>query len=219
MDRPIGAPKNTPHIPFARVLWATSQYLDVPATVWATYSSADRDRSLTKAIKDNVRTKVRNAYRTPHSELGKYVHALAPQHWDQLGIPRPEDTSTPAVTTTVPAPEISNGPGPMSTVTTGVRRTRDLTTATASHRSRKLVRANSTSDMQVDDNPFVPLMHIDEAPTLPAIATDSEYGADANSDDGSEYDRAAVKAVYEHGDLPTNSISLRGHRGVSRAPA
>lgn len=208
---------------FIRVLWAASQYLDVPVEVWATYSAAESDRGLVVAVKKKVWSTVNNAFKTPNSELGRYVHALTSLHWHQLGTQRP--ASQPIVsmhntTTNTPAPVTATTPTRMDIDSmTGVRRQRDLATP-ASHRSRKFIRPNSGTDIQLHDNPFYLLHDPGDTPTLPATLPDSEYGDDWDGDEeaADQYDNELAIAIYEGGAMPSTSNSRRGRHSVPRAP-
>ena len=224
-DRLKGAPRNSLPVLLLRVLWANSEYLDVPERFWAAYATAQGDQDLTQAIRQKVWSKVTRSFRSPSSPLGKSIHALTPLHWQQLGMAKPTIEPTPAahstlapVATHTQTPVITATPTPMSTDSTaGIRRSRDPT-APAGHRSRKCIRTNSSSDMQLDHNPFHVLQDSAE-PTLPATLPDSDYGAewDADSEDADQYDSQMAVAVYEGGPMPTTYNSRRGSRSVPRA--
>lgn len=220
-----GAPRSSLPVMLLRVVWADSQYLDVPERIWADYSTTQGDQDLTQAIKQKVWNKVTYSFRFPSSALGKCIHALTPLHWQQLGMAKPtiEPTdvahSTPApIATDTQAPVITATPTPMSTDSTaGIRRSRDQT-APASHKSRKFIRTSSSSDMQLDNNPFHVLQNSAEH-TLPATLPDSDYGADwdADSEDADQYDNQMAVAVYEGGPMPNTHSNRRGNRSVPRA--
>lgn len=187
--------------------------MDESERTWATYTVANSDRRLTKAIKARVRSKITTAFNTPGSALGKYVHALTAQHWSQLGIPQPAPLPAPAPTS-VFAPIVVTTPTPMNTdQTTGVRRGRDPTSSPTSQPLRKVVRVSNVSHVQLHRNPFHLLQHPDEAPTLPATQPDSDYGADwdadADSDAADRYDNNAAICAYEVGPLPSTCVSRR----------
>lgn len=229
-DRPRGAPKNTLPVTFTRVLWATSEYLDVPAEVWAGYSVAQRDSGLDTATRGKVWNKIKASFRSSLSSLGRCIHALTPYHWQQLGMDKPTNDVTPTPHHNASPAHASNTslatnttPTPMDTgQTTGVRRGRDQTIP-ASSRSHKFVRTSIPSDVLLSNNPFYIPQHPDDIPTLPATLPDTEddYGADWDADDSDaadRYDNAMAVAMYEGGPMPTTHNSRRGNRRVPRAP-
>lgn len=228
IDKPKGTPKKTMPTTFMRVLWANSEYLDVPAHVWSGYEVALGDSGLNASTKRKVWSKIKTSFRTSSSPLGQYIHALTPHQWQQLGMEKPTQTASPIPRNT-PAPTVTSNPAPVAAVTptpmstdllTGVRRGRDFS-APASQRSSKHTRTNSASGVPRSNNPFHLPQGPDDMLTLPATLhnDDDDYGADWDEDmDPDQYDNATAVAVYEGAALPTTNRSHRGRRSVPRAP-
>lgn len=182
-DRLKNAPKSSPQITFLRVVWADSEYLDY--SDWTSFADASTDPRLTNTVKEKVQRNLLRRFNSSTSALGMYVHALTPMQWSKLGA-------------TKPTTRVTFAPIGTKRARITLRQRQTLRVSTSQPPSQP-PSTEGGSDMQLEDNPSVPLTtHSDDGDVSRQTTSDSEYGYAAEGEgDGSDYDRRKAAQLYE----------------------